>query len=113
MNCGDVVLVEYPFTNDSGSKVRPVLIVSADTYNRGEDRVCTPISSAPTRDDPYAFLLPESAPWFERTGLRKESSVKWTKLFTISRQIIRRQLGYLDDTPLAEILSKVQGLFER
>lgn len=112
MKCGDIVLVDFPFTDDTGSKLRPVLLVSADEYNRGEDRICIPISSVLLADDPFGFPLGSSQPWFKRTGLRRDSSVKWTKPFTISRHIIRRRLGVLGQRPLAEVSAKIQSLFE-
>ncbi len=37
MNRGDIVLVDYPFSNGTGSKVRPSLVVQADLLNRVQD----------------------------------------------------------------------------
>lgn len=31
---GDIVLVDYPFSDRTGSKVRPALVVQADAINR-------------------------------------------------------------------------------
>jgi len=31
---GDIVLVSFPFTDQSTTKKRPALIVSSDSYNR-------------------------------------------------------------------------------
>jgi len=31
---GDIVLVDYPFSDGTGSKVRPALVVQADALNR-------------------------------------------------------------------------------
>ncbi len=111
MKCGDIMLANYPFTDLSGSKVRPVLIVSADHFNRGEDLVVLPISSTTSDDDPYAFLVAASAPSFGETGLRQSSSIKWTKPMTVASRVIRRRMGCLGRSPLSEIQSRVQSLF--
>ena len=112
MMCGQILLVDYPFTDDSGSKLRPTLVVSADRFNQGDDLVVVPISSAPDPDDPHAFQIPEVAPSFKETGLRQASSVKWTKPLTISRRVVRRRLGRLASEPLSEIRSRIQDLFQ-
>ena len=111
MKCGQIVLVDYPFTDSSGSKVRPVLVVSVDEYNKGEDLVVVPISSVPDPDDLHAYQIPADASWFIQTRLRQASSVKWTKPLTISRRVVRRRLGTVPSGPLSEIQSKVQGIF--
>lgn len=112
MKCGDVHLVDYPFTDVTGSKVRPVLVVSIDKFNRGEDAVVVPISSAPDPSDQYSLYISSTDPFFRATGLRQSSSVKWTKPITISRRVVQRRLGHLANQPLAEVQSKIQTLFQ-
>ena len=113
MKCGEIILLEYPFTDDSGSKRRPALVVSADQFNKGEDVVIVPISSRPVEDDPHALLIRESDKYFRQTGLRRTSSVKWTKPITISERIALRRLGSLPSTPLSEVLDRLRSLFQR
>jgi hypothetical protein len=82
MTCGSIMLVRYPFTDDSDAKLRPALIVSGDNFNDGEDRIVLPISSSPKSDGQYAVAIRAAHPDFKRTGLRTESFIKWTKPFT-------------------------------
>ncbi len=43
---GDVLLVPYPFTDQSGSKQRPSVVVSGDGYNQTHpDVILAPITS--------------------------------------------------------------------
>ena len=111
MNCGDILLVSYQFTDASGSKLRPVLVISVDEFNQGDDLIVTPISSAPSPMEPQVFSLPDTSPFFANTGLRRSSSVKWTKVLTISRRVVSRKLGRLPTGPLTEIQHKVRSLF--
>ena len=112
MRCGQIVLLDYPFTDSTGSKVRPALVVSNDEYNRGDDVVVVPISSVPDPNDAHALHLPQSDSHFRATGLRQDSSVKWTKPSTLAKRIIRRQLGDLSAPLLAEVQSRIRGLFQ-
>ena len=112
MRCGQILLVSHPFTDDSAAKVRPILVVSADQYNRGEDIIAVPISSVPREDDPYTFPIRTTEAYFKQTGLRQGSHVKWTKPITISKIVVQRRLGQLASAPLTEIQAKIQSLFQ-
>jgi mRNA interferase MazF len=111
MKCGDVCLAHYPFTDASGSKLRPVLIVSAAKFNAREDLVVLPISSKPDRDDQFAVYLEKDSPYFAATGLRYESAIKWTKPLAISKRVITRRLGHLPEPLLTDVRSKLRSMF--
>jgi len=111
MKCGQVCLTQYPFTDGTAAKLRPVLIVSLDEYNTGEDLVVLPISSRPTADDPQSVYIGSSSSSFSMTGLRQSSSVKWTKPLTISKAVITRRLGSLDPNSLLIVQEKLSGMF--
>ena len=111
MKCGDVLLVNFPFTDASGSKLRPVLVVSIDAFNQGEDLVLVPISSVPDPGNPHVFSVQKTDPFFAGTGLRASSCVKWTKPFTISRRVVSRRLGALPSQQLSDVQAKLRSLF--
>ncbi len=47
---GDIVLVDFPFSDRTGSKVRPALVVQDDRWNRTlDDTVLALITSSPRR----------------------------------------------------------------
>ena len=80
MKCGSVCLTQFPFTDGTSAKVRPVLVVSKDEFNTGDDVVVVPISSKPLQDDQYSVFIDSSSPCFPATGLQISSVVKYTKL---------------------------------
>jgi len=112
MKCGDIVTILYPFTDMSGSKVRPALIVSNNEFNGGDDLILVPISSAPEENDPHAYPIKKNSPAFPASGLKFNSSVKWTKPMALSKTIIQKRLGNLDIKLLAEIKSKIRVIFD-
>lgn len=111
MNCGDILLVHFPFTNGSAAKLRPVLVVSEDRFNQGDDIVVLPISSQPDPGDPFSYYIDTSLPKFRSTNLRMSSSVKWTKPLTIDKRTATRRLGTLHPDCLEEIRSRLRSLF--
>ena len=110
MKRGEVWLAHFPFTDDSAAKLRPVLVVSADRFNSGDDVVVVPISSKPNRDDPFSIYLDPSHPEFSATGLRFPSAIKWTKLMAISKRVVTRRLGKLSQPRLNEVCESIASL---
>lgn len=108
---GRILLVAYPFSDHTGLKLRPALVVSGMRFNQGEDIVVVPLSSRVTPDDPYGFPITSTKPYFRQTGLRQSSSVKWTKPLTISNKVIHRKLGIMPSQLLTEIQDLVKTLF--
>ncbi len=89
---GDIVLIPFPFTDLTGRKVRPAVIVSPDPVV--EDMILAFITSVvPSPLLSTDFLLEKSHPEFHLTGLRAASVFKTAKLVTLHRSLILRRLG--------------------
>ncbi len=84
---GTIVLVPFPFTDLSSSKVRPALIVSANRGKQSDVIVCF-ISSKPSRGS-LSFSLPADS----HTGLKVRSTVRLDKIATLSKEVILGELG--------------------
>ena len=84
---GQVVLLPFPFSDLTGSKLRPVLLL-ADA-GRGDWIACQ-ITSNPYAD-PQAILLEDDA--FEDGGLERVSWMRPGKLFTANERLIRNVRG--------------------
>jgi len=89
---GDIVLVPFPFTDLSGQKVRPVLIISPDPV--GNDVLLAFISSViPTTLEATDYVLDTIHPAFPQTGLKAISIFRMSKLATLHRSLSLRRLG--------------------
>lgn len=114
INRGDIVLVPFPFTNQSGSKVRPAVVVSPDPWS--SDIIIAFISSVLPKGEPAKtelVLLPEN-PSFPLTGLRRPSVFKMAKLLTINRSLIKSRLGRVPQdlqARLDECLKHALGIY--
>jgi mRNA interferase MazF len=86
------VLVPFPFTDLTGEKLRPAVIVSPDPQEL--DAVIAFISSmVPSELAETDFMLTPDHPDFSKTGLKKVSIFKLKKLLTIERTKLIRRLG--------------------
>jgi mRNA interferase MazF len=111
---GSVIVVEVAFSDLSGSKRRPALVVSDEGFHRTlPDLIVCPISSQPRF---YRRPGPGDCPvkdW-RAAGLRRPSTVRISKLLAIDKEIVRRKLGVLLSHDLVTVergIQKVFGLF--
>lgn len=89
---GDVVLVPFPFTDQSASKKRPAVVVSSAAYNLARpDLILMAITSRTTG---YPRLGEVIVGNWKDAGLLKASTIK-PILTTIEKSLIVRTLGQL------------------
>jgi mRNA interferase MazF len=95
---GDVVLVDYPFSDRTGSKVRPCLVVQNDRNNqRLDDTIIAAISSNTTRGttEPTQFVIDVNTAEGRPSGLLFDSAVQCENLVTVDCQFVMRKIGTL------------------
>jgi len=97
----DVVLVPFPFSDLSATKLRPALVLAAAGQG---DWVCAQITSN-AYADPLALSLEDSD--FGRGGLKRASFVRPGKLFTASGTLFQRSVGALKPTMQDKIIEAV------
>ena len=102
---GSVVLVRYPFTNLTGVKVRPAVIMTPDEFIRKlDDVICLFISSSiPEELLPTDFILETTHLSFSKTGLKHRSVFRTHKLALLQKSLVLRVLGEIDDGLMNEI----------
>jgi mRNA interferase MazF len=90
--CGDVVLVPFPFTSHAASKQRPAVVVSSLAYNRAKPDVV--LMAVTSQFRPSQTLGEVWLRDWQAAGLLKPSAVK-PVFATLEQTLIIRQLGTL------------------
>jgi mRNA interferase MazF len=85
--CGSIVPTRFPFTDLSGDKRRPALVLSRDNDRRPDPVVCF-ITSIPRVGPDMVPLAATPAP-----GLKVASVVRFDKLATLDRSVIAGKFG--------------------
>lgn len=101
-NQREVILVPFPYTDLSSSKMRPALIISNDDLNKSDDRLCCLITSVPSKE---GILIKRK--FFEEGKLPFRSWVKPHRIFSIDTKIVKRVLCKLDEKFHDEVLSRI------
>ncbi|HEV2972921.1 MAG TPA: type II toxin-antitoxin system PemK/MazF family toxin [Pirellulales bacterium] len=95
---GDVVIVDYPYSDASGSRVRPALVVQGDLNNT---RLTSTIVAMITKNiqfaatEPAHLLINIDSPDGKRSGLHVTSAVSFNNLFTVHEQLVLKTIGRL------------------
>ncbi|ETX02153.1 type II toxin-antitoxin system PemK/MazF family toxin [Candidatus Entotheonella palauensis] len=112
MTRGTLVLTPYPFTDLSGRKVRPALVVSRSD-RPGSDVVFSFIMTYHGQSLLMTDLLvADSHPAFTQTGLKRSSVIKLDKLLTVERSILLGELGELTADLLQQVNDKLRYALE-
>lgn len=101
---GDILLVPFPFTDQTTAKQRPAVVLSSASYNQSHpDLILAPITSKTARTTDEVLL----SEW-QSAGLLKASAVK-PILASFETSLVRRRLGALSQSDL----QSVRELFRR
>lgn len=94
---GDVVLVDYPYSDRTGSKVRPCVVVQGDLNNqRLDDTIVVTISSRSQHaHEPTQLLIDLSTPAGQQSGLLFTSTIQCANILTVDCGFVLRKIGTL------------------
>lgn len=106
----DIVLISFPFSDLKSSKVRPVLVLSNDKYNRKfEDFIAIPLTTN-VKSRGYSVLITNKN--LERGRLIVDSNVKIDKIFSMSKNLVRMNIGRINKDTYTKIKKILVDLIE-
>ncbi len=101
---GDVVLVDYPYTDRTGTKVRPALVVQSDSLNsRIADTIVVAITRSTHRASATQLFIDLATPDGGKSGLRMNSMVQCENVLTIDQRFIVARIGALTAALMGQV----------
>jgi mRNA interferase MazF len=100
---GQVVVIAVPFSDRSGFKVRPALVVSSEAFHRKlPDLIVCPISS---QSKYFEHPGPGDHPLehWRRVGLHYPSTARISNVVALEKRMIRRALGSVSRPDLRKV----------
>ena len=97
---GDIILIRFPFTDLSGSKLRPTVIL-AET---NEDVTVTFITTQVKWLEPTDVLLTPTS----NNGLKSPSLIRTSKIATLDKTLIKGRIGKLSIEELKDLNEKLK-----
>ena len=108
-NKGDVILVPFPFSDQTTIKKRPAVIVSSDTYNNiSQDIIIMAITG---RTGSHIGVGEFSIEDWQSAGLLKSSAIK-SAISTIEQRLVIKILGRLSSKDLSTLDKALKVLLD-
>jgi mRNA interferase MazF len=105
----EIVLLNFPFSDLKGSKIRPALVVSNNSLNeRSDDFIAVPFTSV-LKDEPYSVLISQKD--LVSGKLIVESRIRVDKIFAVDKNLIRMKIGIINDNIFEKVLKEINNLF--
>jgi mRNA interferase MazF len=105
---GDILLVPFPFTNQSGNKVRPVLVI-ADSHaiNQPNDILTVMIST----QDKSSGIKIKMDNEFLSIPLKKDNNfIYCNKICVLEESIVRKKISRISDFSLFnQVINSIRG----
>jgi mRNA interferase MazF len=103
MSCrpGDLVGIPFPYSNLKAEKRRPVLVITQQ--DRHGDFICAAVTSVQTAES----AVPIDNASMKSGQLPRQSWIRCDKLFTLSKNVIVRHYGSLDNKAFNRVTGRI------
>jgi len=108
---GDIVLVPFPFTDLTQTKLRPAVVLWSDP-NGSDVTLCFISSQNVTSIAPGEFVLDPSDAEFAGTQLKVASKVRVARIVTLERRLLQRRLGKLGPIQMQRLDVSLRQAFQ-
>jgi mRNA interferase MazF len=104
----DVVLVPFPFTDQSGGTKRPALVISGSRMNKTADVILVQITKVQHTD---SYSVPITA--VDLTNpLRFVSEIRCNKILVAEQSLIIDQISRVSQSIINQVIDKINEIFE-
>jgi mRNA interferase MazF len=104
MSKGDIILIPFPFTDLTGIKLRPAVILIVTNYDLTVSFITTQIK---WRESTDIELLPS-----KKSGIKKVSLIRLSKIATVDKSLAVGKLGELQQVKMSELNLKLKQLLQ-
>ena len=101
----DIVLVNFPFSDLSGTKLRPALILSSDKVNKHNEFVCAQITSQMQKDSLFIEIRNPDVV----TPLKLRSGIRIHKIFTAQKSLIHQKISEMKRSAFQHVIGEINS----
>ena len=109
VNQREIWLCPFPFSDLSGEKVRPVLLLSHSNYNATTDDVIVCALTSNILRNPYTIIIEQSD--CERGVLYNPSTIRVDTLFKLKKTLLRKPICTLNQRTFEEVYKILMSIF--
>ena len=103
---GDIVSVDFPFSDGTKTKRRPALVLSSDAIHKTGDLLLMQITSRSRKDGLNINLETKDL----SNALPLVSFLRLHKVFTLDKNLVIRKLSHLEKNKFSQVISSLFDL---
>lgn len=101
----DILLIPFPFSDQSGRKVRPVIVISNNEFNEhSEDIIVVGVTSNIVKEK---YTIPLTNKEIEEGGLITKCCVKAGNILKIDKELVIKKIGKIKKDILKKIVDNI------
>ena len=104
---GQIVLTHFPFTNLTGAKLRPVLLLKKSSNFQDDWLVCMVSSQLHQADTGFDEILTPQDSDFAGTGLKAPSVLRLSRLAVLDGTLLLGSIGAISDERLSRVRTRL------
>ena len=101
----DLLLMPFPFSNQSGNKVRPVIVVSNNKFNEDSKDVLVVGVTSNISKDKYTINLDNNC--LDEGKLFTNCCIKVENILKIDKELVIKKIGKINKVTFEDIKSKL------
>ncbi len=101
---GDIVLIQFPFTDLRGSKLRPALVIATTGLDL---TVCFITTQLQWKESTDIELVPSS-----ENGLKTNSLIRISKIATIDKKLAKGILGHISKNQIEDLNINLKSILK-
>ena len=104
----DLLLVPFPFSDQSGKKVRPVIVISNNEFNKYSDDVIVVGVTSNISKDKYTITLENTN--LDEGKLSTKCCIKVENLLKLDKELIIKKIGKINKENLKNTIDKLSAI---
>lgn len=106
----DIVLVPFPFSDQSGHKVRPALIISNNAFNSKKEDIIICAITSNLKISEYSINIEQKD--IEEGILYDKSSIKVETILKIKKELVIKAIATIKESSFKKVINIILNLFE-
>lgn len=106
---GEIIVVPFPYTDMSTTKVRPAMVLSDEDHNSSEKDLVVCGLTSRLANSAHSVLIADQD--MESGKLPRPSRVKATKVVAIDKRVVRARVGRVRPETFARVMREFEAAF--
>ena len=108
-NQRSIILVPFPYSDQTGKKVRPALILSNTSFNKNDDVIICALTSS-IKERPYSLLINSKDTINKK--LQDTSQIRIDTITRIKKNLIIKEIDVLNENIFKKVLEILNSIFK-